>query len=337
MAYSSYTLVGDGVSNTVPITFPLGYNSQSEISVRVGSEVDGLGQPVYRTLTWINANLVSYGTAAGVGVQIRVVRTVDKTVLAHDYTNGAPITEENLDDSNRQNLMAVHEALDGRFGTFQQDLDMGNFKIINMADPASPQDAATKAYVDSVAVLPSGNVPPPTLGNVGWFLKATATGVWAWAQITIADVLGAAVASIAQVRAGTTSSFLVSPLGLASIWKKGSVIATASTLVRPSDANIGGYHDLSGSVTIDAIWPEPAGTVLKLRHVAGGQINHSANLVLNAAGQPIVCGAGDTLEFTSEGSGVWTQTGGLRKNGLPYVAPVVKTTPGKLYNWQNMI
>ncbi len=325
MAYSRYTLIGDGVTTQVIINFPLGFINRSDVTIRVGTEVDGLLQPVYRTLTWINDGLVNIeGGAPGVGVPYTVQRTIDKTALIHDYANGAAIIEKNLDDSNKQNLMAVHEALDGRFGALQQDLDFNGFRGINAANPVNPQDVATRAYVDLVAVLPSGNVPPPTLGNVGMFLKATGAGVWAWAQITISDVLGAAKATIAQLRAGTDDNTLVTPLKLASIWKKSATnIVSAATLTKPADADLGRVYNLTNNVTVTALWSGTAGEVAVFQIVTGVTFTHSAGLKLKAAGGNLTTVAGDVIEFTCMGGTNWEQTGGLKNDGTSWVAPVI--------------
>ena len=325
MAYSRYTLIGDGVTTQVAINFPLGFLDRSNVTIRVGSEVDGLMQPVYRTLTWINDGLVNIeGGAPGVGVPYVVQRTVPKTALVHDYSNGAPIIEQNLDDSNKQNIMIAHEALDGRFGALQQDLDLNGFKGINAANPANPQDLATKAYVDSITVLPNGNVPPPTLGNVGMFLKATGTGIWAWATITLADVLGAAVATYAQLRAATSDAVLVSPVKLGSLWRKSAVnVVSATNIARPADADLGRIYNLTASNTVSGLWSGTAGEVAYFQIVNGVAFIHSAALKLKAAGGNITTVAGDTIEFTCMGGTNWEQTGGMKQDGTSWVAPVI--------------
>src|SRR5690606_32110236 len=74
-----------------------------------------------------------------------------KDELVHDYESGEPITDKNLDESNLQLMMAVHEVLDGRFsGTFGTDLDVGNNRIVNMADAVDPKDAVTFKQVQAM-------------------------------------------------------------------------------------------------------------------------------------------------------------------------------------------
>lgn len=328
MAFSRIIQIGDGVTTQIVINFPLGYISKSDITVRVGSEVDGLLQPVYRTITWINDGLINVeGGAAGVGIPYVVTRTVSKTTLVHNYQNGASIIEQNLDDSNKQNMMSVHEVLDGRFGVLQQDFDFGTFKGINAGDPALPQDLATKAYVDSIAIMPNGNVPPPTLGNVGMFLKATAAGVWAWAAITVSDVVGAAKASVAQIRAGTTDDYLITPLGLNTLRKKGSDVASIGTLVKPADANLGAYHVVTGNIQIDNIW---AGTVdgeeLELWFTGIPIVTAGGNIIPPSATTFQVI-AGDVLRLRwKTATTKWQVTGGMRATGAALFAsaPVVR-------------
>lgn len=179
-AYTQIPYTGNGVTTQYAVNFPLGYLSKSDVTCRVNNEVDGLGNPTYRTLTWITDNLAQIGGAVpGVGEPILFERTVSKTTLKHDYQDGAPITESNLDESNKQNLMAIQEALDGRFSTLAKNLDMGGFKIINLSNPVAAQDAVTKAYADFL-VINSGNVPAPTGADTNKVLTATGVGTWAW-------------------------------------------------------------------------------------------------------------------------------------------------------------
>lgn len=157
MAYSIIQTTASGSTNTFTIDFTLGFNNRNEVTCQVNNEVDGLGDPVYRTLTWINDGLVTVdGALLTAGWPVVFKRTVTKTALIHDYSNGEAIEESNLDESNKQTLMAVHEVLDGRFGSpFQDDLDMGTHKIVNLAAGVASTDAVNKAQLDAVEAIAS--------------------------------------------------------------------------------------------------------------------------------------------------------------------------------------
>lgn len=152
MAYSIIQYTATGLTNTYAINFALGFNNRNEVTCQVNNEVDGLNAPVYRTLTWINDGLATVdGALLTAGWPVVFKRTVSKTTLVHDYSNGEAIEESNLDESNKQNLMAVHEVLDGRLSSaLQQDLDMGTHKIINLVDGVNPQDAVTFSQLNGV-------------------------------------------------------------------------------------------------------------------------------------------------------------------------------------------
>lgn len=150
MAYSRVVAEGDGTTTQFTVNFALDYLLETDVTCRVGTEVDGVGDPIYRTVTFLSTNLLEVGgTAPGNGVQIVFERTVDKSALRVDFSNGDQLDEDNLMIAQKQAMMAVHEVLDGRFATFTEDLDAGGFSLVNIRAPVAPGDSVNKAYVDA--------------------------------------------------------------------------------------------------------------------------------------------------------------------------------------------
>ena len=150
MALSRIVAIGDGATKQFSIPFALGYIKEDDIDCRVGNEVDGLGDPVYRSLTFLSPELVEVGGATpGNLVNVVFTRTVDREDLIVNYEDGDVINEENMNTAQRQAIMLVHEVLDGRFEQLQADLDMGGFLVTGLGTPVDPGDATNKAYVDS--------------------------------------------------------------------------------------------------------------------------------------------------------------------------------------------
>ena len=156
MAFTRLNTTYAGGPNVHVVNFPLGYLSQDDVTARVNNEVDGLGDPVYRPLTWLTEGTVAIGGTALVnGDEIELERTVDKDTLEHDYADGEIINEPNLDASFKQAIMLVHEVLDGRFGVLTTDLDAGGNKITNVADGVDDGDAVNYAQLVDM----TGNAP----------------------------------------------------------------------------------------------------------------------------------------------------------------------------------
>jgi len=149
MNYSYSRYIGDGTTTDYAINFVLGFLKREDVHVYI----DG----VETSFAWVNDGLITVSPAPVAGALILVRRIVDKTALQHDYEDGAIVIEKNLDESNRQSIMAVHEMIDGFINvTVNNTLNMNFNRITNVGDPIEERDAANKRYVDSFINI---NVP----------------------------------------------------------------------------------------------------------------------------------------------------------------------------------
>jgi len=113
-------------------------------------------------------------------------------------------------------------------------------------------------------------------------------------------------AGIAATRSGLAATESVTPRGLAGLWRKGADIASAATLAKPGDSNLGGYHVVTGNTGISALWAgEPAGSEIELRFAAPLTLTHHATSFILPGGANVTTAAGDVARFRCEGSDNW--------------------------------
>ena len=133
MAFSINTPIGDGSTTQFAVNFVNGIFSRDNVTVFVDGEVDGTGDPVPRTFTWISDGLIELdGAAPADGVVIRIRRIMFKDAPIVDYEDGEILIEATLDRSNDQMINLIQELLDGfGFESIQTDINMNGNKIIN--------------------------------------------------------------------------------------------------------------------------------------------------------------------------------------------------------------
>lgn len=143
MALSQIFYTGDGVTRQYVVNFALGYLDQSEVTATVNG--------VDVTFTWMQDNVASIVPPPDIGAAVVFTRTVPKDNLYVDFEDGAVQTGENLNNAQKQALMAVHEVMDGRlpaFDVIRQDiLDLAAADVVLTNAIAS--EAITRANADS--------------------------------------------------------------------------------------------------------------------------------------------------------------------------------------------
>ena len=274
MAYSRINYVGNGSQTQFAINFPLGFLTRSDVTCYVIGEVDGLGNQVYRTLTWINDGLVQVsGTAPDVDATVVFERTVDKETLIHDYSDGSAIIEENLDQSNKQNIMLMHEVLDGRFGVLADDIDMGQHTVKNLVDPVDDQDAVNlrffmdnNASENKLAAAAAQAAAEQAEANAE-LAEANAEAAAATAAADVASTLAGyvtsaqaakAAAELAETNAETAEVNAVAAQVAAEAARDESVIAVGGIKITNADTTAAKANDkivVSGSLTKTVLNP----------------------------------------------------------------------------------
>jgi hypothetical protein len=164
MALTEITYTGDGSDVTFgPI--PFDYLEATDVKVSLNGVITSAFTIDPST------KIITFSSAPGDGVSIRVFRRTDFEDLSATFISGSAIRAQDLNDNFNQNLYVTQEISnyaitnDGLVA-MEGDLDMGNYRITNLAEPTAANNAATKQYIDTR--LGSLSVP----GFTRWSLTA---------------------------------------------------------------------------------------------------------------------------------------------------------------------
>ena len=260
MAYSYIEYTANGSTTTFSIPFT--YTQQADVAVFVGG--------TSTSFTFASSSTISLSTAPTSGVVVRIARTTPITTRAVDFSNGAILTESDLDNSNIQVFQAAQEAIDTAAASIFKAAD-GKFDaqsrvIKNVADPVNAQDAVTKTWAETGATSQlslataqavistakasesSASATASEASKVASAASATAgaaSAATATTQASLATTNGAAQVALATTQAGLATTNGAAQVTLATAQKtiattkasEASASATASEASKVSSAS----------------------------------------------------------------------------------------------------
>lgn len=274
---SRITYAGDG--STTAFAVPFVFFGADEIAVIERNQSNGAEAEKLLTTDYVlaggngQAGTVTAMVPPALGRSWTILRNTQRTQMV-DYTPNDPFPAE------------THERALDRLTALVQELDD---KLAR---------SATLSPTSSVASL---LLPDPAANRlIGW--KNDLSGL---ENKHLPE--GAAVyASIAAILGGGAISEAVTPRALAALWRQGADIVSAATLAAPADSDRGGYHRVTGSIDVAALWADaPAGETVELHFVDGLLLQHDPVALVLPGGADIEVQPGDVARFRAEGSDAW--------------------------------
>jgi hypothetical protein len=148
MALTEITYTGDGTDVTFgPIPFP--YLEDSDVLITI----NGVTTAAFTIDN--STKIITFSSAPANGSTIRVYRNTDNETLAATFISGSAIRAVDLNDNFTQNLYVIQEIDNNAVQTdgstpFVGDVNMGGYKITNLAAPVAGTDAANRSFVEDV-------------------------------------------------------------------------------------------------------------------------------------------------------------------------------------------
>jgi hypothetical protein len=179
-----FSYVGDGT--TTVFAFPSRFLSNSDIVVGVNGALVASGYVVTGQGEETGGN-VTFAAAPPNGQTVTLIRAPAINQLL-DFVNNQTILAENLDNGlDKLTIIAQYLGYLAertlRLSQFDTTLggnyDLMNKRITNSGAPVDANDLARLADLQAV-VSASGNVPSPTVGQIGYRLQALAAGIFGW-------------------------------------------------------------------------------------------------------------------------------------------------------------
>lgn len=164
--YSIRTFSGDGSQTVWEFSFDGGYISRTHVKIFVTAEDGTITIPSF---TWIGDSTINVTPAVTDGAILTIYRDTPKNAPLVDYTDGAILSEINLDRQSEQGVFAAAEMVD-RFS-----ISLGySTEALDLAQSAS--DLAQQAYDQAQAQLDGSGLASVSLGNVNPVTGRTSLG-----------------------------------------------------------------------------------------------------------------------------------------------------------------
>ena len=232
MATTQNTYTGNNSTTDYSFTFP--YIKEADVKV----SLDGTVQTQTTNYTFANATTISFGTAPGTGVAIRIFRDTDLENPVTTFFAGSAIRAEDLNSNTNQALFSAQErenrAADKTGDTFTGDLTLNANLIFEGA--TADDNETTVTVVDPTAdrtiTLPNAS------GHVALFDTAQTDTITATpAELNLLD----------GSTAGTVSA------GDAVVVDADRDITNFRNLSMTGDATVTGNLDVDGTANLDAV------------------------------------------------------------------------------------
>ena len=204
MPISRKEIISNGQASQA-LTFNFDYLSQSDIAVYV----DGVQKTLGVDFTFTNASEIDFASHPNSGAVIRMERQTPNITRNVDFQDGAVLSEDDLDNSAKQNFFIAQEAIDTASESVTVDVDgkwdAQNKVIKNVADPVSAQDVASKNYVDTAGTSQVAAATGQATASAN-SATASANSATASANSANASANSASAASASETNAASSAS-----------------------------------------------------------------------------------------------------------------------------------
>jgi hypothetical protein len=214
-------------------------------------------------------------------------------------TNKATYSEAGLTSANANPVVADAA---GRMGLVY--FIAGRYKLVFKT--SADVTIGTYDPVDgSVEFVTSATAPSPAYPFLLWYdttsgnRKRRNAANSAWIDEGPIDGLISA-ATVTEQLTGTDATKASTPDSVASLWQRGTDIASAATLSLPGTG--GGVFNVTGTTGISAIGSAQGGRTIKLRFAGACLLTYNATSFILPGAANLTTVAGDCLEFINEGA-----------------------------------
>ena len=273
MATTQNTYTGNNSTTDYSFTFP--YIKEADVKV----SLDAVVKTQDTDYTFANATTISFGTAPGTGVAIRIFRETDTENPVTTFFAGSAIRAEDLNDNTNQVLFSAQERVnrdaDKTGDTFTGDIVIDDNNLVIQEGSDAVTITAPTLTADRTLTIPDTTGTIVTTGDTGTVTSTMITD----GTIVNADINASAEIAVSKLANGTARQVLQTDVA-------GTGVEFTSNVDLPGTLDVTGAATFDGSVTAGTFTGDLSGnsgtatTLETARNIGGVSFDGSANIDL---------------------------------------------------------